>query len=64
LSSLAAVGRTFLSSGGGWLSEKMDWVPFFLATTAAALPGLLLLIYLMRVLPPTPGASTAVLTDD
>ena len=59
LSSLASVGRTFLSSGGGWLSERMDWVPFFLATTAAAAPGLLLLVYLMRVLPPTPGASTA-----
>lgn len=64
LSSLASVGRTFLSSGGGWLSERMDWVPFFLATTAAALPGLILLVYLMRVLPPTPGASTATLVDD
>jgi PAT family beta-lactamase induction signal transducer AmpG len=64
LSSLASVGRTFLSSGGGWLSERIDWVPFFLATTAAALPGLLLLIYLMRVLPPTPGTSTATLIDD
>lgn len=64
LSSLASVGRTFLSSGGGWLSEQIDWVPFFLATTAAALPGLALLVYLMRVLPPTPGASTATLNED
>lgn len=64
LSSLASVGRTFLSSGGGWLSEQIDWVPFFLATTAAALPGLALLVYLMRVLPPTHGASTTTLTED
>ncbi len=59
LSSLAAVGRTFLSSGGGWLSERIDWIPFFLVTTVAALPGLALLVYLMRVLPPTPGAASA-----
>lgn len=58
LSSLASVGRTFLSSGGGWLSERIDWVPFFLLTTLAAVPGLLLLLYLMRVLPPTPGTAT------
>jgi PAT family beta-lactamase induction signal transducer AmpG len=64
LSSLAAVGRTFLSSGGGWLSVQLDWTLFFLVTTAAALPGLVLLIYLMRVLPPTPGVSAATVMDD
>ena len=32
LSSLAAVGRTFLSAGGGWLSLQLDWVLFFVAT--------------------------------
>lgn len=48
LSALAAVPRTVLASSGGWLSEQMDWVPFFLFTTAAALPGLVLLAWLMR----------------
>src|SRR5262249_38672309 len=45
LSSLAAVGRTVLSSGGGWLADRLDWVSFFVVTSAAALPGLLLLAY-------------------
>ncbi len=47
-SSLAAVGRTVLSSGGGWLADQLDWVLFFLASTACAIPGLLLLAWLMR----------------
>ena len=49
LSSLAALGRTVLSSSGGWLAEWLDWVDFFLLSTAAALPGLLLLIWLIRL---------------
>lgn len=51
LSSLAAVGRTTLAASGGWLAERLDWIPFFLASTAAAIPGLLLLWWLMRRLP-------------
>jgi PAT family beta-lactamase induction signal transducer AmpG len=49
LTSLMAAGRTLLSSGGGWLADQMDWVSFFAATTALALPGLLLLWWLRRV---------------
>ena len=30
------------------LADWMDWIAFFLASTAAALPGLLLLWWLMR----------------
>lgn len=48
-SSLAAVGRTVLSSGGGWLAEELDWVGFFVVSTAAALPGLVILLWLMRL---------------
>ena len=48
LSALAALGRTVLSSGGGWLAEQMSWAAFFVLTTAAALPGLLVLVCLMR----------------
>lgn len=52
LSSLAAVGRTTLSAGGGWLSLQLDWVLFFVATTLAALPGIAMAIWVMRRFPP------------
>jgi len=48
LSALTAVPRTMISSSGGWLADNLDWVSFFLLTTAAAVPGLLLLAWLMR----------------
>ncbi len=47
-SSLAAVGRTVLSSGGGWLADKLDWFWFFVASGFCAVPGLLVLLWLMR----------------
>jgi PAT family beta-lactamase induction signal transducer AmpG len=49
LTSLMAFGRTVMSSGGGWLADQLDWFVFFVATTALAIPGLLLLLWLMRV---------------
>jgi len=48
LSSLAVSGRTVLSAGGGVLVEQVGWVQFFVFSTAAALPGLLLLVWMMR----------------
>lgn len=48
LSSFMAQARTTLSAGGGFLAESMDWISFFLTTTAAAIPGLLLLLWLQR----------------
>ena len=48
LSSLMAFTRTFFASGGGWLADNMDWVTYFLITTLAAVPGLLILLWLMR----------------
>jgi MFS transporter, PAT family, beta-lactamase induction signal transducer AmpG len=48
LSSLAAVGRTTLSASGGALADMLGWSPFFLLSTAACLPGLVLLLWLMR----------------
>jgi MFS transporter, PAT family, beta-lactamase induction signal transducer AmpG len=48
LSSLAAVGRTLVASSGGVLAERMGWVPFFLLTTVATLPALLLLVWIAR----------------
>lgn len=43
LSSVASLGRTFVAASGGVIAEAIGWVPFFLVTTAAALPGLGLL---------------------
>jgi PAT family beta-lactamase induction signal transducer AmpG len=51
LSSFATVGRTTLSAAGGWLADQLDWVLFFSATTLAALPGLLMILWLMRRFP-------------
>jgi PAT family beta-lactamase induction signal transducer AmpG len=43
LSSLAAVGRTLVASFGGVLANRLGWAPFFLLTTVATIPALLLL---------------------
>ncbi|MEX2009086.1 MAG: MFS transporter, partial [Dongiaceae bacterium] len=55
LTSLMAVGRTVLSSGGGWLADHLDWVSFFVLTTGLAVPGLLLLFWLIRLYPARPA---------
>ncbi len=47
LSSLAAVGRTTLSASGGALADMLGWGPFFVLSTAACLPGLALLLWIM-----------------
>ena len=51
LSSLMAFARTIFASGSGWLADQMDWISFFLVTTLAALPGLILLIWMLRTFP-------------
>ena len=63
LSSLAAVGRTMVASSGGVLADKLGWVPFFLLTTVATIPALLLLIWISRRNPePLPGRRKSVVT--
>jgi len=52
LSSLAAIGRTVLAAQGGYVVEAVGWIDFFLLSTVAALPGLALLLWMMRRLPP------------
>ncbi len=51
LSALAAVPQRVLSASGGVLADALGWVDFFLLSTAAALPGLMLLVVLMRRFP-------------
>lgn len=52
LSSFMAFGRTVLASPSGWAAENLGWVEFFIASTVIAVPGLLLLLVLMRLFPP------------
>ncbi len=51
LTSFMAYGRTVMSSGGGWLADHMDWASFFGLTALLAVPGLLLLVWLIRLYP-------------
>ncbi len=50
-SSLAAIGRTVLSSPGGLLAEEVGWFAYFILSTAAAIPGLVMLVWLTRRYP-------------
>ncbi len=52
LTSFMAFSRTVMSSGAGWLADHMDWVSFFVVTTVAAVPGLVLLLWMIRTFPP------------
>ena len=61
LSALSAVGRTILSAGTGWLAATTGWSHFFLLSTLAGLPGLILLWRIGRTIrdpatfDPSPG---------
>jgi PAT family beta-lactamase induction signal transducer AmpG len=46
LTALAAVGRTYLSSGAGFIAESTGWVWFFVICALAGLPSLALLAFL------------------
>jgi len=48
LASLALLGRTVVGSTSGVVSEATGWVPFFVLTTIASLPALLLLLWIER----------------
>jgi MFS transporter, PAT family, beta-lactamase induction signal transducer AmpG len=50
-SSLASIGRTVLSSPGGEVVKLVGWYDFFVVSTFVALPGLILLLWMMRRYP-------------
>ena len=52
LSALSAFARTILSSSSGWIADHATWVAFFVISTLAAVPGLVLLGWMMRRWPP------------
>jgi PAT family beta-lactamase induction signal transducer AmpG len=47
-SGLTAFSRDVLSASAGWAAEQVDWVGFFLISAVAALPGLLVLAWIMH----------------
>jgi PAT family beta-lactamase induction signal transducer AmpG len=48
LTALAAVGRTYLSAGAGYVAKATGWPLFFAICVAVALPSLILLAWLQR----------------
>ena len=52
LSSLAAVPLRTLGGFSGVLAQWLGWTDFFLLTMAAALPGMLIMIWLLKRYPP------------
>jgi len=53
LSSLATMGTNVLSASGGYLADELGWVLFFLLSAVLTVPGLLLLVWIMRRQPPS-----------
>lgn len=51
--SFMAFGRTWLSACSGWLADRTDWITFFNISTLGALPGLILLLMMIKRLPMT-----------
>jgi MFS transporter, PAT family, beta-lactamase induction signal transducer AmpG len=48
LTALAAVGRTYLSAGAGYVAKATGWPLFFVICVVVAVPSLLLLAWLQR----------------
>ncbi|MBV9529917.1 MAG: MFS transporter, partial [Bradyrhizobium sp.] len=48
LTALSAVGRTYLSSGAGYVAKATGWPLFFAICVLVAVPSLLLLAFLQR----------------
>jgi len=60
LSALAAFGTNFFAGFSGQLVKAMGWAPFFIFTTFTAVPGLILLVWMMKRFPqatPQPAAT-------
>lgn len=53
LSSLAVMGRTWLTTTAGWTAETFGWEIFFIISVLLAVPGLVILAYLGKGLKAT-----------
>ena len=49
--SFMAFGRTWLSAMSGWVADQTNWETFFIISTFVALPGLLMLLWMIKRLP-------------
>ena len=49
--SFMAFGRTWLSAASGWVADQTSWEVFFVGSTVIALPGLLILWWMLKALP-------------
>ena len=49
--SLMNFARTWLVAPSGWAAEELGWFSFFVVSTFLAVPGLLLLLWMMKQLP-------------
>jgi MFS transporter, PAT family, beta-lactamase induction signal transducer AmpG len=54
LTSLTSAGRTVLAATSGFLAAQLGWAAFFAATAVLAVPGLAILLWLMRLPDPDP----------
>ncbi len=54
LSSIMALGRTLLATPSGFLVDSVGWSQFFAFTVLAALPGVIMAIWMMRHMPLSP----------
>ncbi|HYP62396.1 MAG TPA: MFS transporter, partial [Acidocella sp.] len=52
LSSLAPLALHTVAGGSGFLAARIGFVPFFITAAAAALPGIVLLLVILRFYPP------------
>lgn len=57
LSSLMGVPRVMVAAPTGWIAEQLGWTEFFLVCTAAALPGLFMLLRFRDRISPLPASS-------
>ncbi len=62
LSAFTAFGRTLLSAPSGYLVDHVGWFDFFIVSVGVAVPGLVLLLVLMRFFPDHVGRRGAAST--
>jgi PAT family beta-lactamase induction signal transducer AmpG len=60
LSSLAAVGTRTVGAFSGSLAEALGWPGFYFVTMLAALPAMVIMLFLLKRLPPEPRRQPAV----
>lgn len=57
LSSLAVIASRTIGGLSGFIAAALGWIPFYLLCTVAALPAMLIMLWLLRRYPPGPAAA-------